>query len=79
MHLRAVERRLPQPALAVAADPRGVRQSAQALECLAWPRRPGGKVPAEEIAVGAGSLRILQHLFECDQVPVDVVKDGEHA
>ena len=38
-----------------------------------------GEVAAEEIAVGAGGLRVLQHLLERDQVPVDVVKDGEHA
>jgi MFS family permease len=78
-HLRAIERRLPQPALAVASDPRRVRQSAQALDRLARPRRPGGEVPAEEIAVGTGGLRVLQHLLECGQVPVDVVKDSEHA
>jgi hypothetical protein len=73
-----VRRRLAEPALAVAADPGRVRKLAQPLDRLTRPRRPRREVPTEEISVGSRRFRILQNLFQGDQVAVDVVQHSEH-
>jgi hypothetical protein len=76
--LGPVGRRLTCPALAVPADPDGVRQRLEALEGLERPRARDAVVAAEQPAVDAGGFRVLEHALEGRQVPVDVVEQTEH-
>ena len=77
-HIGSVERRLAQPAFAVATNPGRVRQPAKKLDRLLRPRRPRAEVTAEQVGVDASGVRVLQHLFERGQVAVDVVQSCEH-
>src|SRR5205085_10091954 len=76
--LRTVERRLAQPALTVAADPRRLRQRTQALDRLEGPRRPRCEVTPEEKRICARALGVLEDRVEGNEIAVDVVQDREH-
>src|SRR4029453_18636452 len=52
--VRSIRRWLPEPALAVAADPGRVREFAQTLQPLQRPRRPRAEVAAENEREEAG-------------------------
>ena len=77
-HLRAVERRIAEPPLAVAADPGRVRQLAQARDRLLGPRARGPVVAAEQPTVDAELGGIIEHAPERRDVAVDVVEHREH-
>ena len=77
-HFGPVERWLPQPALAVAADPGCVLELAETVERLERPRARRAVVAAEQPAVDAELTRLGEHLFQRRQVPVDVVEQPEH-
>jgi hypothetical protein len=77
-NLRAISRRLEEPALPVAANPGGVGELPQAGKRLERPRTRGAVVAAEEPALDPERLRVVEHGLECRQVAVDVVQDSEH-
>ena len=75
-HLGPIERWLTEPALAVAADPRRVRQFAQTLDRLLRPWARRAVVPSEEPAVDVQPIGLGENPLERGQVAVNVVEDS---